>query len=692
MAAVAMRAAIPVLLLSSVLADSPVDRVVTLLRELKSKIEADGTSEQAAYDKFQCWCEKTIGETSKAITDGKTSIETLSETITGKKGELGSLSAELAHVKKSLAENAKSQKDALAMRENQHREYAQKKNEMEEAIGALQNAIKVLEGAGTGADLLTVAADVRGALGLAPKGAVSSDQLSTVDKFLRNPSSFAQSGTSLRSHGVDPHGPASGEISGILRDMYETFVSDLQQSNEEEAEQRKLHEELMEAKQKEQANLETSLDTKETDHADATEVEASSREERIDKEKNLKVNEKFFVDTKLECQNKAHEWSQRSITRSQELQGIEKAIEILDDDDAKSRFEQSSSTFLQTWQHERPSETVVRDRVFHLLSAVSRKSKRVGIALLSADVSTGWHFDKVVANINKLIEQIRKEEREDVAAKDTCDEDKAKHEGKKADLDHSIETLGGKKTTVEGRRAAAQTSVTDLGTKIVAVNSTLTTLISERNSEHEAFQQGLEDDEEAIKLLDKAIEALKDYYRSHPSLVAEVASIRKHTDDPEEKPRADFRKGDSKKTESDQIIGMMEMIKQDLQNEIKHARVDEKEAVDAFWTQHSELLHSIRDMQGQIADLERRIAGHDKKIAALEEDIESDEDSKDAVETAEDKVEPSCSWLEGAFDKRREARRTELDGLNSAKAALQGAVEEASEDTSLLQRKPLLSK
>mmetsp|Transcript_126716 Transcript_126716/g.289836 ORF Transcript_126716/g.289836 Transcript_126716/m.289836 type:complete len:429 (-) Transcript_126716:843-2129(-) len=403
-----MRAAIPVLLLSSVLADSPVDRVVTLLRELKSKIEADGTSEQAAYDKFQCWCEKTIGETSKAITDGKTSIETLSETITGKKGELGSLSAELAHVKKSLAENAKSQKDALAMRENQHREYAQKKNEMEEAIGALQNAIKVLEGAGTGADLLTVAADVRGALGLAPKGAVSSDQLSTVDKFLRNPSSFAQSGTSLRSHGVDPHGPASGEISGILRDMYETFVSDLQQSNEEEAEQRKLHEELMEAKQKEQANLETSLDTKETDHADATEVEASSREERIDKEKNLKVNEKFFVDTKLECQNKAHEWSQRSITRSQELQGIEKAIEILDDDDAKSRFEQSSSTFLQTWQHERPSETVVRDRVFHLLSAVSRKSKRVGIALLSADVSTGWHFDKVVANINKLIEQIRK--------------------------------------------------------------------------------------------------------------------------------------------------------------------------------------------------------------------------------------------------------------------------------------------
>mmetsp|Transcript_40677 Transcript_40677/g.97552 ORF Transcript_40677/g.97552 Transcript_40677/m.97552 type:complete len:689 (+) Transcript_40677:95-2161(+) len=688
-----MRAAIPALFLSSVLADSPVDRVVTLLRELKSKIEADGTSEQEAYDKFQCWCEKTIGETSKAITDGKASVETLSETITTKKGELGSLSADLDHVKKSLADNLKSQKEAVGMRHNQHQEYSQKKNEMEEAIGALQNAVKVLEGAGTGADLLTVAADVRGALGLAPKGAVSSDQLSTVDKFLRNPGSFAQSAASLRSHGVDPHGPASGEISGILRDMYETFVSDLQQANEEEAEQRKLHEELMAAKQKEQSNLEASLDTKEGDHADATEVEASSKEERLETEKNLKVNEKFFVDTKSECQIKAHEWAQRSLMRNQELKGIEKAIEILDDDDAKSRFEQASSTFLQTQQSNQPhTSSAVRDRVFRLLSAVSRRSKRVSIALLSADVSAGWHFDKVVANIDKLIQQIRKEERDDVAAKDICDEDKAKHEGKKADLDHNIDTLAGKNTTVVERKDAALASITELETKISAVNGTLTTLITERNSQHESFQQGLEDDEEAIKLLDKAIEALKDYYRTHPAMVAKAASVRRHAEEPGEKPRADFAKGDAKKTESDQIIGMMEMIKQDLQNEIKHARSDEKHAVDAFWTQHSELLHSIRDMQGQIADLEKRVAGFDKKIAALQEDIESDQDSRAAVEAAEEKVEPSCSWLEGAFEKRREARRTELDGLNSAKAALQGAVEEAAADTLFVQRKPLLSK
>jgi len=39
--------------------------------ELKGKIEADGKMEQKSFDKFACWCEKTLGEKGRAIDDAK---------------------------------------------------------------------------------------------------------------------------------------------------------------------------------------------------------------------------------------------------------------------------------------------------------------------------------------------------------------------------------------------------------------------------------------------------------------------------------------------------------------------------------------------------------------------------------------------------------------------------------------------
>ena len=34
---------------------SPVEKVVELIKELKTKIETDGANEQKIYDKFACW-------------------------------------------------------------------------------------------------------------------------------------------------------------------------------------------------------------------------------------------------------------------------------------------------------------------------------------------------------------------------------------------------------------------------------------------------------------------------------------------------------------------------------------------------------------------------------------------------------------------------------------------------------------
>ena len=125
---------------------NPVERVVGLIRGLKSKIESDGKTEQKVYDKFACWCEETTARKAAAIEEAKSSIETLSKNIVELNGRLGSSTAEIAQLKKDIAETKESILKAEEMRSKEKAEFLKTKAALEQAIANLEKAIAVLGG------------------------------------------------------------------------------------------------------------------------------------------------------------------------------------------------------------------------------------------------------------------------------------------------------------------------------------------------------------------------------------------------------------------------------------------------------------------------------------------------------------------------------------------------------------------
>jgi hypothetical protein len=112
--------------------------------------------------------------------------------------------------------------------------------------------------------------------------------------------------------------------------MYDAFAADLEKSNAEEAEQQKAFEALMETKKAEHATLKATLEKHTLDQAKKTQEEAESRQQRDDTQAQLNADETFFAETKDACKAKAGEWSSRTRLRTEELQGMRKAVEILD--------------------------------------------------------------------------------------------------------------------------------------------------------------------------------------------------------------------------------------------------------------------------------------------------------------------------------------------------------------------------
>merc|ERR1719197_65102 len=133
-------------------AASPVSKVVELIKELQSKIQADGKAEQKIYDKYACWCETTSSRTANNIHQAMADIKSLSTTILELKGKVATRAAEIAELSSEIRDNQEAQDTATAIREKENGAYEGQKAEMEQTLNALERGIKVLMGAGTGGD------------------------------------------------------------------------------------------------------------------------------------------------------------------------------------------------------------------------------------------------------------------------------------------------------------------------------------------------------------------------------------------------------------------------------------------------------------------------------------------------------------------------------------------------------------
>jgi len=680
---------------------SPISRVVTLITELKAKVEADGRKEQQSYDKYACWCENTLARKAKAISDAKDLIEKLQKSILKLNGDLGAHSAEIQQLKKDIAQNLEAQKEANEVRSKENQEFENEKNENEQCIGALEAAVKVLTGAGGGkkgfletlqeAQLLSVVDGVRSTLGReAVVSTLSQTDLDVVQKFIQNPEDFVGgragviSAAQIAANPFGDYAPQSGQIQGILKGMYDAFTADLEKANAEEADKQKSFEELMATKKQEQETLEATLEKQEHDSAKKTKELSDNKVTRDDTAAQLDADEEFFEDTKQGCKTKAGEWAERSRLRTEELTGIQKAVEILSSPDAKQTFDSSASVnFLQTSSDTHAVSTSYRKAAFSKLRSLAARYQSTTLAEIAVAVKTGGHFDKVMVMIDKMIALLRKEEAEDIAHRDRCESAQNKNKNDGDDLSHDIGKADDNLQRLGDTEAELKATVKSLEGEIGTTKSDMEQLLDMRNKESAAFIKSLKDDADAVALIEKAIVSLSQYYKNN-KIPLELVQKKEpeYSVDEDKAPETSFSGGDSHTGESGGIVAIMEMIKEDTENEMKVARQDDGDA-EAAYEKNRAALQKTKDAQtASKVQAEKEQADTEQKIADMEE-FKSGK-AADAAEEGKLKasLDKDCAWVKSHFDSRRDKRKAEIEGLVEAKNFLAGV--EAGDDDELM--------
>merc|ERR1719197_1188214 len=135
-----------------------------------------------------------------------------------------------------------------------------------------------------------------------------------------------------------------------------------------------------------------------------------------------------------------------------------------------------------------------RTRAYETLKNNGKKAKSLRLLAVAAQVKAGGHFDAVTGEIDKMMEVIKTEEREDIRKKDWCKEEIHKNEQEAARYEYKVE----KKDALIGR----------LRTKLEELEQTLLTTVEEimqtkkdikemedtRKAEHAEYQEAKTDD------------------------------------------------------------------------------------------------------------------------------------------------------------------------------------------------------
>jgi len=681
----------PPLALAAVKAgQSPMSKVVTLLTELKARIEGDGMMEQKSYDKYACWCEHKLEEKAKAIDDAKIKIEELQALILKLAGDLGAHGAEIKQLEKDIAENLQAQKEATEIRDKEYAEYEEEKTEAEQCIGALEAAITALTGVGVKKEkgflqtlhesqFVSIAAGLRSTLQKAAEdNFVSDSDLEAVHSFLDQSLKLQPTGAvAALETSQNPFGdyaPRSTVIQGILKGMYDAFTHSLEKANGEEADKQKAFEELMATKQAELETLKAALEKETTDFAEKTKLKADSKTELDATKEQLKADEKFFEETKAGCKEKATIWSMITRHRIEELQSIIKAIEILSSPEAVKTFQEATTntemSFLQLSG---------RNDAYARLRDLAAKYDSLGLAQIAVRVKTGGHFDKVIVMIDEMIALLRKEGQDDIEHRDRCQSGITKNGNDKEDIAHDIEMAEEELGITQNKQKVTQQELNAVLSEIEATKKAMEDRLELRNEERKAFELALEDDVNAVTLIGLAIEALESFYKNNKMPLPELLQRRdpEYTIDDDKAPETSFgNEYKSRSSESGGIISILAMLKEDFEKEIKVGREDDAKAQDKYEEDRAALKETLDAQEATKLSLEKELVELGNKITDLTTLLDMKGKEQEEAEKMSAALGKSCAWVETHFDSRREKRQREIDGLMEAKNILAQATGE----------------
>merc|ERR1719231_1155935 len=410
-------------------------------------------------------------------------------------------------------------------------------------------------------------------------------------------------------------------------------------------------------------------DEKAAEKAKKLQAKADAEGELEDTITTRDADAKYLADLTATCEQKASDFESRQQLRAEEIEAIEKAIEIISSEAVQGNAEKHLPTLLQAKaaslaQLRADGRSPTQQRVAQYLQDRSRElNSRVlsALAVRAADDP----FKKVKKMIKDLIVKLMEEAAEEAEHKGWCDTELSTNEQTRKEKTGAVEMLHAEIDQLQASIAQLGEDITALSKSVAELDTAMAKATTMRQSEKAENEATIKDAQDAQTAVAQALVVLKEFYAKaaeSTALVQQEPTAPSIFDSPYQGMAA----------ENGGVIGMLEVIESDfarLEAETSSAEATAQKTYDEFMTT------SKVDKAAKTTSSEHKAAKKQDEEQALTTkngDLEGTQKELDAALAYYDKLKPSCVDSGVSYEDRVGRRKEEIESLQEALRILNG--------------------
>jgi len=654
---------------------TPIEKVMELMKKLSAQITAEGKKEAEQYDKYACFCKEQADEKLYNIEKSEKIIKKQTAKISKLETEISELNADINALTTLIEEKEAEIKAAEDERAEQHDKYLATDKDMQAAIKAIKGAIKALKDSkgnlkgDADTDLLQVKALAGQVLKVVHPRLLSQKQHAAL----------VQISEPGKAHAFEYQ---SNDIIAVLEGLKDEFLQNKKDLDESEFETNAAFERKRLGLQNE-VKFATKDKNEKEEILEAKTEELHQTEDEKAKETDAKNADQSFLDTvTTECEQKAHDWDQRSKARSDELKALSDALTTLEEGAAnqysankKLNLAQKSTSFLQlSGTSTQSMQLAATTGASQLLSKVAKSLHSPVLSVTAMKVKLmADHFVKVRAIIKDLIQKLEDDAEAEATQKGFCDTNMAAaisdRDTGNAQIEEAMATIS--KLTAE--KDQLNQEIEDLKKAIAANLKALNEATELRNGEKADNEATIETADEGKTAVELAINILKEFYDNafiQTGKYVPPNADRSGKTVADRAPEVFSGSYHGSQGASKGILGLLDVILSDFERTVDTTTDAEDTAAASFATFEADTKQDNQDKEDSIDTKEARISDIDDEL------VETEEDKGDATELKENalkelkKLKPMCVEGEETYAQRVAKREKEIQALKDAQQML----------------------
>jgi len=662
---------------------NPLGKVLQLMDSLAAKITKEGEAEAKAYKEFFEWCDDASKNKQFEIKTATAKKAKLEAAMGKEAANAGAAASKIEELAASIATAEGDLKSATSVRGSEGEDFAATEAQLLDAIDTLGRALSMIEkeaAKNPAAFAQLDASNIDKLLG-SLSAVVDAAAYSTADKkklleLVQARQASDSDDEALGAPAAAVYKSHSSGILDVLEDLKEKAEEELSSLRKSEANSKHNYAMLKQS-------LEDQMDADNKDLGDEKSAKASAEEAKAIATGDLDKTVKDLADAKgslqtanENCMQTAADHEATVKAREEELKVIAQAKQILAD--STSGAEKQAYALLQTGAASRlrTRTDLANAEVLNAVKKLAKEHHSAALAQLASRIaavmklgaSSGEDpFTKVRGLIGDLIAKLEAQAGSEATERAYCDEQTAKTEAKKSELEDDISRMTAKIDQAVARSAGLKGEMKELQEELAALATQQAEMDKIRQDEHAAYTQAKADLESGLTGVRQALGVLRDYYGGAAASLLQGSGALLGRGSQPAVPETHSKAAGA----GGSIVGILETVESDFAKNLVAEETEEDSAQAEYekTTQSNKVTRTLKDQDVLYKTKERN--GLSKSIAELSGDRDTTDSELKAVLEYYTTIKERCIAKPETYEERKARREAEIKGLKEALVILE---------------------